>query len=262
MLLKSDAKNLEWRVKIFLAQDKVGLAEINDPKIDVHTDNQKQFGLPDRQIAKTFVYRMIFADAFGDNGFAGPAYAYANDAEFQGTSKSVKYWEPVVGRFFEKYKGIHDDSIRSIRQAVDTGFLTVPSGRFYPFQPRLRRGVLDWPRTEILNYPVQGFSADLMQIARLLVYERIPQNSRVLLVNTVHDDIEVDVDNDPNLVYNVCIILEEAFKDIPKGFKERYGSEVNVPMEGEVKFGMTLDEDSMHKFNRKTFFADWKKYYG
>lgn len=261
MLLKVDAKTLEWRVKVFLAQDKVAMKEIGED-LDFHTDNQSYFRLPSRQIAKTFVYRMIFADAFGEKGFNGPAYAYANDAEFQGTSKSVKFWEEVVSRFFDKYKGIHQHSIESIREAVDTGRLTVPSGRWFPFQPRLKRGVLDWPRSEILNYPVQGFSADLVQVARILIQERLPKTPRILLINTVHDDVELDVDNDPELVYNVCMLLEQAFKDIPDGFERMYGSKINVPMGGEVKYGMTLDEDSMHKFNKDTFAGEWVKHYG
>lgn len=261
MLLKVDASQLEWRTKVFLSQDKIGIQEILDGK-DFHSDNQTFFTLPSRLIAKIFVFRMIFADAFGDQGFAGPAWSYANDAEFQAVSKSTNYWEQVVTKFFEKYKGIHEHSISSIKEAVDKGILTVPSGRFYLFAPRLRRGILDWPRSEILNYPVQGFSADLMQVARLIIYERMPKRKDVLLINTVHDDVELDVDNDPYLVYTISILLEDAFKDIPKVFEQLYGSPINVPMAGEVKYGMTLDEESMHKFNRKTFFDDWKKFYG
>ena len=85
LLLKCDASQLEWRVKVFLAQDKVAMQEIEE-NLDLHTDNQKVFGLPSRLIAKIFIYRMIFADAFGPNGYDGPAYAYANDNEFSQTS--------------------------------------------------------------------------------------------------------------------------------------------------------------------------------
>ena len=115
MLLKGDAAQLEWRVKVLLAQDKVGMEEIKlvqEGKLaSFHDLNRVEFGLPDKQVAKTFLYRMIFADAFGDRGHEGPAFSYANDAEFQGTSKSVKYWAEVIGRFFNKYKGVNKHSI-------------------------------------------------------------------------------------------------------------------------------------------------------
>lgn len=272
MLLKGDASQLEWRVKVFLAQDPVGMKEIelvqSGKLASFHDLNKEAFGLPNKTIAKVFLYRMIFADAFGDNGYSGPAFAYANDAEFQGTSKSVKYWENVVEKFFDKYKGVRKHSIDTIKEAVDKGFLTVPSGCHYPYAPRLRRGVLDWPRTEILNYPVQGFSAHLMQVARLLAYEELQEliNAGIvppelaLFINTVHDDIEMDVDNHPNLCYTICCLLEDSFRGIPKGFEQRYGSKINVPMSGEIKFGMSLDDESMEKFNRATFFDDYEKY--
>ena len=78
-----------------MAQDEVGIKEIVANE-DLHTDNQKFFGLPSRLIAKIYIYRQIFADSFGDQGYRGPAYAYANDPDFMSVSKSVKYWEAVT----------------------------------------------------------------------------------------------------------------------------------------------------------------------
>ena len=82
----------------------------------------------------------------------------------------------------------------------------------------------------------------------------------VLLINTVHDDIEADVDNNPEVVYNIAIKMEQAFRGIPAEFKRLYGTEINVPMAGEVKFGFNLNEKSMVKFKAKTFEQDYKDY--
>ena len=57
MLLKVDAKALEWRVAVELSGDKVGLQEILDG-VDSHADNQQRFGLPSRLIAKTYLFRL------------------------------------------------------------------------------------------------------------------------------------------------------------------------------------------------------------
>jgi DNA polymerase I-like protein with 3'-5' exonuclease and polymerase domains len=263
MLLKADASQLEWRTKVYLAQDPIAVREIQLGE-DLHSDNQKFFKLPTRTIAKNFLYRMIFIDAFGPKGYRSAAYAYANDPDFNHVSGAMGYWEDVVTRFFEKYKGIHDHSLNSIREVAETGRLTNPSGRWYPFsQYQTWDGGWDWPRANILNYPVQGLAADFMTIARKLAWRNIRtadwfQQDKILFTSTVHDDIELDVDNDPKLCYNICIELEKCFELVPAEFEQVYGTPVNVPLAGEVKIGWTLDETQMVKFNSQEFEKTWE----
>jgi DNA polymerase I-like protein with 3'-5' exonuclease and polymerase domains len=263
LLLKCDASALEWRVKVFLSQDKVGMKEILNGE-DTHANNQEEFKLPTRLISKVFVYRMIFADAFGEMGYRGPAYAYANDPDFMPVSQSPKFWEKVIERFFEKYKGIHEHSINLIREATTNGKITSPSGRFYRYSPKPNRhGTPDWPRTEILNHLIQGLSADFVQVARILLWSQLNEvytykHPHILLINTVHDDLELDIlDKVGNLCYNICLLLEDCFKRIPERFEKMYGVPVNVPMAGESSFGMNMAQ--MVKFNRESFKKDFEK---
>src|SRR5258706_2521268 len=248
MLLKVDATQLEWRVKVWMAQDKVAMKEIIE-QFDIHTDNKNKFGLPTRTIAKNFLYQMIFSDAFGEQGIRGPAYSYAHKADFQEASTSIKYWENVIEKFFEKYQGIYNHSVELIRTATSTGKIIDPSGRFYTFSPlRTWSGQIDCPRTKILNYPIQGFSAVLVLIARLLLRQRLPNlgfSNRALLINTVHDDVEMDVDNDFELIVSVGQLLEKCFSDINQEFEKKFGVHIGVPMAGEVKVGWTLYEKDM-----------------
>jgi len=264
MILKCDAAQLEWRVKVWLAQDKVAMDEILN-NLDLHTDNQAVFGLPSRLIAKIFIYRMIFADAFGPQGYDSPAYAYSNDNDFMPTSKSKKFWVSVIEKFFNKYPQVREHSVDLIREACQEGKIVNPSGRFYEFVPYNKwNGELDWPRTKILNYPVQGCAADFMTCARLAIAHRYwniwkpKYGGKVLLINTVHDDVEMDVDNDPEIVYNISLGLIDCFRGIPKQFESKYGVHVNVPMDGEVKYGFTLSESSMTKFKENSFEEDFK----
>ena len=263
MLIKADAKGLEWRVKAWLAQDKAAIGEILDSSRDVHSENQEAFKLPSRTVAKNFSYRMIFADAFGEKGFEGPAFAYANDPNFMGTSTSIAYWTKVVERFFGKYEGMYKHSVDIIREACETGKVVSPSGREYRYTPYTKwNGTLDWPRTIILNHIVQGFSAELMVFARKGCYDNWKKawENNALLNNTVHDDIEADVFNSRELIYEVCCLMEDAFGNIAPLAKKWYGVDLNVPMQGEVKFGKSLFEDDMMKFNRETFTEDYGKY--
>ena len=245
MLLKADASQLEWRTKVFLSQDPVALREIQNNE-DLHSDNQKFFQLPNRTIAKNFLYRMIFADAFGERGYSSPAYAYANDPDFCHVSSSVRYWEEVVGRFFQKYPTIFNHGVSSIRTASETGLLINPSGRFYKFAPfQYPSGDWDWPRPNILNYPVQGLAADFMILARKIAWRTIPRSPEILFISTVHDDIELDCANDPVLIAHVGHCLEKAFSSVPAEFERLFGVKVNVPLAAEIKVGMCLHEDSM-----------------
>lgn len=244
-------------------------------RFDIHTDNQHRLlklgeHKKGRTIAKNFIYQMIFQDVFGDQGMKAAGFGFAGKADFQhvfeGNQKQrAEKWTEIAQGFFDKYPGIYAHSVESIRTAVSTSRITVPSGRFYTYQPeRKYAGELDWPRTKILNYPVQGFSADLVQIARLALWESLPSVVRVgvdcFLINTVHDDIEADTSNDPEVVYKVACAMEDAFSGIPTKFEKMYGSKMNTPMGGEVKFGVNLNEGSMVKFKRKTFAEDYKKY--
>lgn len=245
MILKVDAKALEWRVKVFLSQDKVALDEIHNG-IDMHDESRKRFNLPSRLIAKKCNFRMIFADAYSEMGFSRPAYAYAKDFEFQHVSSSIKFWEGVCRAFFEKYSGMYQHGWNLIDEVYRTGRILSPSGRIYEFYHKTnKRGEPELPRTLILNYIVQGLSAEIMALARIALKRRLVRkgfdlDNLVLLINTVHDDIEIDVDNRPELIYNVCVELEAVFKDLPALFERAFGVPFNVPLSGEVSYGHNL----------------------
>jgi DNA polymerase I-like protein with 3'-5' exonuclease and polymerase domains len=127
------------------------------------------------------------------------------------------------------------------------GYVRIPTGRQFNYTPeRSARGDLKWPITTIKNYSVQGYSADLMMIARISAWRRLREQG--LFIGTVHDDLELDVVNNAEVCYNISTTLEKAFEDIPANVKRIYGYDMKVPMQGEVSFGQNLKE--MTKFNR------------
>lgn len=244
-----------------MAQDKVGMEEIQK-SLPTHEDNQKRFGLPTKTIAKVFLYRMIFANAFGPQGYGGPAFSYANDSDFLVAGLSKKKWVGVIEKFFDKYEGVHEHSIGLIRAATTDGQLVIPTGRYYPIAPIQTPRGPEWPNTQILNYPIQGFSADIVLQARLLAWKwvrALGYGVRALFINTVHDSIEMDVDNDPELVYTICITLRDCFRKVDVPLKQKYGVNLNVPMDGECKFGMNGFDAEMAKFNEADFEQKYKE---
>ena len=145
MLLNADAKQLEWICAAYLSQDKVAIKEILG-QIDQHKDNQKRFGLPSRLIAKTFVFRLIYG---------GGAYSYANDPNFKEIGNE-EYWQKIINEFYNKYTGLKAWHDEIFLRAKKDNKLTMPTGRAYDYLPEINsQGNLKYPRTRILNYPVQ-----------------------------------------------------------------------------------------------------------
>ena len=86
--------------------------------------------------------------------YGGSAFSYANDPDFTGVSTSVKFWERVIEQYYTKYKGMKQWHIDIVNAVKKDGYLYIPSGRYYPFQPTYKYGDWKWPVTQIKNYPV------------------------------------------------------------------------------------------------------------
>lgn len=227
MLLQADAKALEWVCATYLSQDQTAYEEIWNGT-DQHTDNQLRFGLPSRLIAKTFVFRLIYG---------GSAYSYANDPNFTDVSKQESFWQNVIDEFYKKYQGLGKWHKDIVAQATRDRQLIMPTGRIYKYEPDIKNGKVKWPRTKILNYPVQGLGADLMAIARVSLFNRLKGMEGIKLVNTVHDSIIVDFDD--KICDNISIVklVDKCFTDIPANFKKMFGVEFNLPMRVECQVG-------------------------
>jgi DNA polymerase I-like protein with 3'-5' exonuclease and polymerase domains len=247
IIIEADARQLEWRVAVWLSQDKVGMEEIRNG-VDAHSDNQKRFKLPSRLIAKTYLFRLIYG---------GSAYSYANDPNFTEASSSEKFWQGVIDETYAKYYGLARWHKSLMHEATTTGRVVIPTGRIYEFEPKMKRGSMEWPRTDILNYPVQGMAAELVAIARVAAYNRYQNTSwkeKVKFINTVHDSIilDADVDEGSELMYNICIWLEKVYEDINGNFYRMFKKELNVEMAGEIKYGPTWGD--LKEFKRE----EWK----
>ena len=227
MILNADAKALEWVCATYLSQDATAMTEIRN-EIDQHTDNQNRFGLPSRLIAKTFVFRLIYG---------GSAYSYAMDNNFKDIGNE-DYWQNVIDEFYKKYtglKGWHDKIFADAKRDLK---LTMPTGRTYLYPTGVNSmGKVKYPRTRILNYPVQGLGADLMAIARVSLRNRLKDTEGIKIINTVHDSIMLDFD--PKVCYTNSIveIVKQCFEDIPSNFAKLFGKEFNLPMRVDIQLG-------------------------
>lgn len=237
MLIHCDVKSLELVTAAYLSRDKTLIGEIK-AGVDIHELNRARFNLPERRIAKIFVFRLIYG---------GQAYSYAHDPDFNHISSSQKYWQEIIDTFYDKYSGVaawHETLVSTVQH---TGKLVMPTGRVYSWD---QKDVLNRPwfhRPKILNYPVQGTGADLVAIGRVAMWKRLHKaDIKVLFQSTVHDSIDIDV----NPCYNssmVCKIMRNSIRDIPTNFERLFNHPFDLPLDCEISYGPTLDNQTPYK---------------
>lgn len=245
MLVNADVKGLEIVVAAELSKDPTLWQEVKD-KVDIHEANRDRFKLggerfvageteaaakarkQGRLIAKIFKFRLIYG---------GSAYSYAHDSDFMGVSTSEKFWQGVIDEYYDKYKGIRKWHDWLINYAKQHKRLDIPSGRFFPILPDFSKRGEPWPITVIKNYPVQGFGADLVMLARLQAAKLLRQSGlqNALLVSTIHDSIIADCLE--KHVREVGRILNQAVEDIPLLCRKTFGYDFKLPMTAEVQYG-------------------------
>lgn len=239
MLVKIDAAQLEFRMATSLSMDQVAIKEILAGE-DIHSKNQHAFGLPDRLTAKVYLFRTIFR---------GNGWSFANDPNFSHVSTDPDYWDDINTKFYAKYNGL-DKWHKELAKLVAAGKPIVgPTGRYWPIpmqqkqQKNVKTGKLETvsviPWTTLSNYPVQGTGADLMQVARISLHNRIKARKLgSLLVSTVHDDLKIDAPD--HEVEEVAEIAIQVFNDLPKNCKKLWNWELPIPFPGEVSVGKDL----------------------
>ena len=231
MLISADVKGLEIVTAAFLSQDQVLCKEIIDG-VDIHAENQRSFSLPSRLIAKVFKFRILFG---------GTEYSFAKDPEFSSVHYSIKQWKKVIDDYYSKYSGLKKWHTKLIQEATTTGKVVGPTGRFWLFEPQLKKGETEWPVTTIKNYPVQGTGADLVMIARISLMRRMRSLGLISrLISSIHDSLCLDCPE--NEYVSVGKLVKSAIQDVPANFKKLYGIDFNLPMTCEVLYGMNMEE--------------------
>jgi DNA polymerase I len=229
MIVNCDVKGLEVVVAAQLSGDKTLQGELLNG-VDIHESNRDAFSLgvgkDGRLIAKVFKFRLLYG---------GSAYSYAHDADFRGVSTSQEFWQEVIDKYYNKYSGIKKWHEQLLIEAQTTGKLTIPSGRYYPILPDITKRE-SWPLTIIKNYPVQGFGADLVMLARLRASQLLKlSGGSYQLCGTIHDSIVVDTPEEN--VYNIGKLLKQAIEEVPSYCKKLWDYDFSLPLKCEVSYG-------------------------
>lgn len=243
-LINADVKSLEVFVAADLSDDKVLKRELTD-RLDLHALNQERFNLPDRVTAKRFIFKLLYG---------ATAYGYSTDTDFIGVGFNEKQWQKVIDEFYNKYDGIAKWHTHIIDFVKREGYIEIPSGRIYEYAPKRVNDLFDsqykWPITTIKNYPVQGFGAELVKLARVEFWQRLQASGLpAKFIQTIHDSLVVDVDNDEKVVYNICTMLRESIEATPKLCKEWFDYDFSLPIWCEIQVGPNKADMVEYKFN-------------
>lgn len=230
MLVNCDVKGLEIVVAAQLSGDVTLCKELLNG-VDIHESNRDAFSLgvgkEGRLIAKVFQFRLLYG---------GSAYSYAHDPDFRGVSTSQTFWQEVIDKYYNKYSGIKKWHEGLLLEAQTTGRIVIPSGRYYPIIPDISRRE-SWPLTIIKNYPVQGYGADLVMLARLEANRLLVASGiEAAFIGTIHDSIVVDTPEEN--VYNIGKLLKQAVEEVPSLCKKVWDYEFSLPLKCEIAYGM------------------------
>lgn len=234
MYVSADAMGLEWRMALEFSNDQVGINEVLNGE-DTHEKNRVAFDLPERRVAKFFLFRVIFR---------GTPHGFARDPDFSHVSTDPNYWQKVIDKFYAKYHQLDHKHVRWVDECERTGRITAFTGRHWPFRMveriepdgSIRR---KWDLKQITNKPIQGTGNDFLAIARVGVKKDLTNvKFRAKIVNTVHDSIVVDCED--SATDEVGIILKRNFDNLPNEIKRRFNHELHLPFPCECKVGPNL----------------------
>lgn len=219
-----------------LSRDKVLSEEIWD-KQDIHENNRIAFNLPDRKVSKGFKFKLLYGAS---------AYGFANDISFFDVSRSEKYWQDVIDNYYAKYYGIAAWHKNQVKRAQTDRFLEIPSGRYFPINPIINLGRVKWPETIIKNYPVQGYGADLVKLARIEAARRVREElKQTKMICTVHDSLVADSPDDE---WEHCAkILYESIAKIPELCYTIYNAKFSLPITSEILVGKNKNQMEEYK---------------
>jgi DNA polymerase-1 len=232
MLINIDVKSLEIVVAAYLSQDPVLMKELKEG-VDLHEDNRVKFGLPTRLIAKVLGFRILYG---------GTEHSFVRDPDFTCVSSDKHYWARAIDAYYEKYQGIRKWHSSLIYQAISTGYIVSPTGRYFKYSSKIGyQGTPEWPITTIKNYIVQGTGADLVTIARVTLFNRMKKlGLKSKLIMTVHDSIVIDCpDNEWEQVAKLAL---QCVRDVPNNFERLFEKPFNLSLNAEVLYGPTLKD--------------------
>lgn len=158
----------------------------------------------------------------------------------------------VLKEVEETAKGFYDPAVgKSYRR----GYWTAPTGTRYSWRsydaPKFLqdKGITDtFSPPEIKNYPIQGTGGEMVQVILGKLFRKFVskgwwsavENSKAVLVNTVHDCIWADLQKEHTK--EVAGVIKEVMESIPSYYNSTYNTNITVPFPVDTEAGKSMQE--------------------
>ena len=173
----------------------------------------------ERQAAKAVNFGLIY-------GMMPPKlviYAKSSYGVDMTLQEAEAYWK----RYFDKYRGIKAWHGLATRDGKRQGFVRSMGGRIRYVDPEKAWNILK-------NTPVQGTGADALKMSMRLIHDAMkPYGSSMKMVHIVHDEVILEVDDEPECVKTAENLLQEQMTIGMKSYLK------NVPVEVDPASGPT-----------------------
>lgn len=237
--LEADYSQAELRVAAWLADEKRLLrvfAEGRDPHMEtaqlITGKHPRDITPEERKKAKSVNFGLLF-------GMWWKKYVEYAFEQFE-LEVSDSDAEAFYNRWHEAYPAFrrwHDRQKRLVHryQRVHS-----PIGRIRHL-PTVRSsdpGVVKEAERQAINSPVQSFASDLMLLSLVRLVDTLPSN-RARIVGTVHDSLLFEIRDD--FLEESLPIIHSTMVDT-KDVKRKFGTDIRVPIEVELKVGQHWGE--------------------
>ena len=247
LIMEIDGAQLEARVAAEISRDPVMMADVENPDFDFHC-------LSGATMAKLPYEEVLAAYRAGDKK-ATEIRQNGKPETFKplyGGKKGNASQERWYKAFRERYRVLSACQEGWVDEVVRTKRLVTPWGmRYYwPFAKLSDSGYVN-VETQVANYPVQALAtAEIIPVAVRRLWDRLRGMDGVCFVNTVHDSVVIEIENDQSKIENVIEQAKLAFtSDVYEHFKANHGIDFAVPLGIGVKMGTHLGEGKEMKWN-------------
>jgi DNA polymerase I len=259
-LLEADFGQLEVYALAYLSQDKQLMQDLTDG-LDLHcvnaaalvnqpytvfkarVDSGDVLATEQRKLAKTMSFQLQY-------GAGAAKIAKENGCTEDFARKFIRL-------YYERYSGVkfyHETILARIpllRKPSDkrTGsglpagvskFSSI-TGRVYTFYEEDSYKGVSFSPTQIKNYPVQGFATgDIVPLVLGNLHKslmRLEVTDKILLINTIHDSILLDVT--VKYIHQAAVITKQLMEEAPALLQDYFGIDLGMKLKAEVKVGKT-----------------------
>ena len=250
-IVNADFSQLEVVGLAIISQDEQLIQDIRSG-MDMHTVRAALlFNVPEgavtkaqRQTAKQLSFQLSYgagAKSMAETNGIALKLAKKFIEQYYERYKRVKQWQDSVALSVRENRTIQGHTPSGLPRGV--GSYIAPNGRKYSFTEYDNRsfdGTLDatFSPTEMKNYPIQGYSADVMAVYRSMLLRQLigQMQDNILFINSVHDSVMFDC-KDGESVAHVVKVLYNTCKELPRRLEHLWKHKIPLEFKIDVETG-------------------------